>query len=88
MIKSPEEIEIMRKAGEIASAMMAAAHGALKEGAPEYEAALAVINAGTRKAAGFLTARGLGSLHLADDPQLADHAIGIRYLNGPPARQR
>ena len=59
MIKSPEEIEIMRKAGEIASAMMAAAHGALKEGAPEYEAALAVINAGTRKAAGFLTTRGL-----------------------------
>lgn len=59
IIKSPEEIEIMRKAGEIASAMMAAAHGALKERAPEYEAALAVINAGTRKAAGFLTTRGL-----------------------------
>ena len=35
MIKSPEEIGIMRKAGEIASAMMAAAHGALKEGAPD-----------------------------------------------------
>ena len=57
MIKAPEEIEIMRKAGQIAGAMMAAAHGALKEGAPEYEAALAVINAGTRKAAGFLTHR-------------------------------
>jgi Xaa-Pro aminopeptidase len=38
--------------------MMAAAEGALAEGAPEYEAALAVINAGTRKAAGFLTDRG------------------------------
>ena len=48
MIKSPEEIEIMRQAGEIAAAMMSAAQGALKEGAPEYEAALAVINAGTR----------------------------------------
>jgi Xaa-Pro aminopeptidase len=58
MIKAPEEIDIMRKAGQIAAAMMAAAHGALKEGAPEYEAALAVINAGTRKAAGFLTANG------------------------------
>jgi Xaa-Pro dipeptidase len=58
MIKAPEEIDIMRKAGEIAGAMMAAAHGALKEGAPEYEAALAVINAGTRKAAGFLTPNG------------------------------
>ena len=58
MIKSPEEIEVMRQAGDIAGAMMAAAEGALAEGAPEYEAALAVINAGTRKAAGFLTDRG------------------------------
>jgi Xaa-Pro dipeptidase len=58
MVKSPEEIHVMRQAGEIAGAMMAAAEGALAEGAPEYEAALAVINAGTRKAAGFLTARG------------------------------
>ena len=58
MIKSPEEIEVMRQAGQIAGAMMAAAEGALAEGAPEYEAALAVINAGTRKAAGFLTGKG------------------------------
>jgi Xaa-Pro aminopeptidase len=58
MIKSPEEIAVMRQAGEIAGAMMQAAEDALSEGAPEYEAALAVINAGTRKAAGFLTARG------------------------------
>ena len=48
----------MRQAGEIAGAMMQAAEDALSDGAPEYEAALAVINAGTRKAAGFLTARG------------------------------
>ncbi len=58
MIKSPEEIEVMRQTGRIAGAMMAAAEGALAEGAPEYEAALAVINAGTREAAGFLTAKG------------------------------
>ncbi len=58
MIKSPEEIEVMKQAGEVAGAMMAAAEGALAEGAAEYEAALAVINAGTRKAAGFLTDRG------------------------------
>ncbi|MEL6978352.1 MAG: Xaa-Pro peptidase family protein [Pseudomonadota bacterium] len=58
MIKSPEEIAVMRQAGEIAGAMMAAAEGALAEGAPEYEAALAVIEAGSRKAAGFLTDRG------------------------------
>ncbi len=58
MIKSPEEIEIMRQAGQIARVMMEAAEGALAQDAPEYEAALAVINAGSRKAAGFLTDRG------------------------------
>lgn len=58
MIKSPEEIEVMRQAGEIAGAMMSAAEKSLAEGVPEYESALAVINAGTRKAAGFLTAKG------------------------------
>ncbi len=58
MVKSAEEIAVMRQAGEIAGAMMAAAEGALGEGRPEYEAALAVIDAGTRKAAGFLTAKG------------------------------
>jgi Xaa-Pro aminopeptidase len=58
MIKSPEEIVVMKQAGEIAGAMMQAAEDALGEGRPEYEAALAVINAGTRKAAGFLTAKG------------------------------
>ncbi|MCP4984357.1 MAG: aminopeptidase P family protein [Gammaproteobacteria bacterium] len=58
MIKSPEEIEVMKQAGEIAGAMMHGAEGALGEGRPEYEAALAVIEAGTRKAAGFLTAKG------------------------------
>ena len=57
-IKSPEEIHVMSQAGQIAAAMMAAAEHALAAGAPEYEAALAVINAGTRKAAGFLTDKG------------------------------
>lgn len=58
MIKSPEEISVMRQTGVIAAAMMQAAENSLAEGAPEYEAALAVIDAGTRKAAGFLTAKG------------------------------
>ncbi len=57
-IKGPEEIHVMRQAGRIAAAMMGAAQDALAEGVPEYEAALAVIAAGTREAAGFLTARG------------------------------
>ncbi|MFK5998920.1 MAG: Xaa-Pro peptidase family protein [Rhodobacterales bacterium] len=58
MIKSPGEIKVMKQAGLIAGDMMAAAEGALALGVPEYEAALAVINAGTRKAAGFLTDKG------------------------------
>ena len=58
LIKSPDEIAIMRKAGEIAASMMGAAQASLEEGVPEYESALAVINAGTRKAAGFLTDKG------------------------------
>ncbi|MCV9999478.1 Xaa-Pro peptidase family protein [Pararhizobium sp. YC-54] len=58
MIKSSAEIGVMKQAGQIAGAMMAAAHQSLEVGAPEYESALAVIAAGTRKAAGFLTDKG------------------------------
>lgn len=57
-VKSPFEIGVMKEAGQIAGAMMAAAHNSLAEGAPEYESALAVIEAGSRKAATFLTAKG------------------------------
>lgn len=48
VIKSPFEIGVMKEAGEIAGAMMEAAHESLSEGAPEYESALAVIAAGSR----------------------------------------
>lgn len=58
MIKSAAEIGVMKQAGQVAGAMMAAAHQSLEVGAPEYESALAVMAAGTRKAAGFLTAKG------------------------------
>ncbi|MDA4845695.1 M24 family metallopeptidase [Hoeflea poritis] len=58
MIKSDFEIGIMRQAGAIAGAMMEAAHGSLAEGAHEYESAIAVIEAGSRAAAIFLTDRG------------------------------
>ena len=57
-VKSPFEIEIMKQAGRVAAAMMSAAQESLAEGVPEYEAALAVINAGPRAAAEFLTAKG------------------------------
>ena len=58
IIKTPFEIEVMKQAGEIAGAMMTAAHDSLCEGAQEFESALAVIDAGTRKAAGFLSDKG------------------------------
>ncbi len=58
MIKSPLEIEVMKQAGHVAGAMMRAAQDSLAEGAPEYESALAVIEAGSRRAAGFLTDAG------------------------------
>ena len=58
MVKSPLEIKVMKQAGDIAGAMMKAAHLSLREGAQEYESALAVIDAGTRAAAGFLTDAG------------------------------
>ena len=58
MIKTPFEIEVMKEAGQIAGAMMKAAHDSLQEGAREYESALAVIEAGSRKAATFLTDKG------------------------------
>ena len=58
MIKTSFEIDVMRKAGAVAGAMMKAAHESLQEGTPEYESALQVMRAGTEKAAGFLTASG------------------------------
>ena len=58
MIKSPFEIAVMKEAGLIARSMMEAAHGSLHIGVKEYESALAVIEAGSRKAASFLTDKG------------------------------
>lgn len=57
-VKTPFEIGVMKEAGQIAGVMMAAAHDSLAEGAHEYESALAVIDAGSRKAATFLTDKG------------------------------
>ena len=58
IIKTSEEIEIMRQADQVSVAMCQGGKGAIAEGVPEYEVALAVIAAGTRKAAEFLTDEG------------------------------
>lgn len=54
MRKSPAEIAIMRQAGQVAVAMVEGARSAIGAGVPEYEVALAVIAAGSRKAASLL----------------------------------
>ena len=62
MIKSPEEIGVMRQAGQVAVAMAEAAAQVIDVGVPEYEVALAVIAGGTRKAAEFLDPDGMDRL--------------------------
>ena len=54
MIKSDEELQIARHAGQVASAMMMAGRNAIKAGVAEFEVALATTEAGTRKAAELL----------------------------------
>lgn len=54
MIKSEAEITILRQAGEVAIAMMDAAAEVIGPNVPEYEIALAAMQAGTRKAASLL----------------------------------
>ena len=56
MIKSPEELQIARHAGEVAMAMMEGAKSVIAHNVPQYEIALAQSQAGTRKAAELLEA--------------------------------
>ena len=56
MIKSPQELQLARHAGQVANAMMAAGRSAIGDGVPEFEVALATAQAGTRKGAELLAA--------------------------------
>ncbi|MCV2864573.1 M24 family metallopeptidase [Albidovulum sediminicola] len=56
MIKSAEELQLARHAGQVATAMMAAGRAAIADGVPEFEVAIATSQAGTRKAAELLAA--------------------------------
>ncbi|WP_127112354.1 M24 family metallopeptidase [Shimia sediminis] len=56
MIKSPQELQLARHAGQVAMAMMSAGRAAIADGVPEYEVALATSQGGTRKAADLLAA--------------------------------
>jgi Xaa-Pro dipeptidase len=54
MIKSNQELQLARHAGEVATAMMNAGREAIGAGVPEFEVAIATSQAGTRKAADLL----------------------------------
>lgn len=54
IIKSPEELDLARHAGEVANAMMTAGRDVTGDGVAEFEVALAITVAGTRKAAELL----------------------------------
>ncbi len=56
MIKSDEELQLARHAGQVGKAMMEAGRAAIADGVPEYEVAIATSLAGTRKAAELLSA--------------------------------
>jgi len=56
MIKSSEELQLARHAGQVAEAMMNAGRDTIGAGVPEFEVALATSDAGTRKAAELLEA--------------------------------
>ena len=56
VIKSAEEINMIRQAGQVAIAMGVGGRDAMAVGVPEYEVSLACINAGTRKAAEIIGA--------------------------------
>ncbi len=55
-IKSPEERQLARHAGQVANAMMSAGRAAIGDGVAEFEVALTISEAGTRKAAALLAA--------------------------------
>jgi Xaa-Pro dipeptidase len=54
LIKTPEEVAVMRQAGQVAVAMVEAARGVIRVGVPEYQLSLAALVAGTEKAAKLL----------------------------------
>ncbi len=62
MIKSAEELEMIRQAGRVAVAMGIGGRDVIAEGVPEYEVSLACIAAGTRKAAEIIGGEDAASL--------------------------
>ena len=64
MIKSSQELQLARHAGEVANAMMTAGREAIADGVAEYEVALATSRAGSTKSAELL-ARHYGATEMS-----------------------
>ena len=62
MVKSAEELDMIRQAGRVAVAMGEGGRDVIAEGVPEYEVSLACIVAGTRKAAEIIGSEDAASL--------------------------
>ena len=62
-----------RHAGQVANAMMAAAHETIGDGVHEYEVALAITMAGTRKAAELLKAH-------YEDPRMSPNTHFLQIM--------
>ncbi|MGI9492251.1 MAG: M24 family metallopeptidase, partial [Geminicoccaceae bacterium] len=77
MIKSADELQLARHAGQVATAMMEAGRAAIGDGVPEYEVALATSEAGTRKAAELL------ALHY-DDRDMSPNTHFLQIMASGP----
>ena len=73
MIKSAEELQLARHAGEVATAMMNAGREAIGAGVPEFEVAIATSQAGTRKAADLLATH-------YDDPDMSPNTHFLQIM--------
>ena len=62
LVKSAEELDMIRQAGQVAVAMARGGRAVIAEGVPEYEVSLACMTAGTRKAAEIIDAEDAGAL--------------------------
>jgi Xaa-Pro aminopeptidase len=90
MVKSPEDIDTMRRAGQVAVAMCEAAVETIAEGVPEYEISLAALNAGTRRAAELIGTKN-GPSHFSPmihNLQVLQSGPNLSMVHGRPTLRR
>jgi Xaa-Pro aminopeptidase len=90
MVKSPEDIDTMRRAGQVAVTMCEAAVETIAEGVPEYEISLAALNAGTRRAAELIGTKN-GPSHFSPmihNLQVLQSGPNLSMVHGRPTLRR